>query len=277
MRLAELFEGFTVEPNAWPETARAEALGLNLDTDNPEDSADFWRECAAVVGLVQEVDRAVRSLDKSGVSVEPYVATIPEWYAAAFGYNIQWNLRSDKRRKALGEMPLVLLRALGATLEFAHVTVDNDGAEGDVDQLVAALFDIEEVVVAAVYLPESMRNYVLALVDEALAAVRQYQKLGSTPLRKITLTLAGLIDAVANTGVVPAEAETKLRESLRKILTTWVTAAGISIAGFAGGYAQRAISGPTPDQTLHVVIDSPSGDSGAAKPAASQKVADQAK
>lgn len=242
LRLADLLAGFTVPVNKFPENVRADFLGVPYE-EAAEKELEFWRAQVEVVGLVSEVDRAVASLEKAGVpGIEPYKIKLVTWYQAAFAFTTPWETRSStEHRPALAPDDLLILRALGSTLQLASMAVD--GPQSDNVSLLDALADLLGLLDSADYLPIAMRSYVYSLVNEAMHSLQYYERFGSTPTRKITLVLAGVMEAIIDSGVVPkGDPENAWRAKLRDIVGTWVTAAGLAIGTFAGGVAQQAIA-----------------------------------
>ncbi|TLP66542.1 hypothetical protein [Microbispora triticiradicis] len=223
--LAEQLEAWAVPSGSSPEDARRS----DGDTD-----LLYWQRHGRAVGLLLEIERSLGGLEAAGHDVRSWWNAVPRWYRAVFNYELPWKNGLGERRPALSPLHMDMLRMLGTFLQYA--TIAPQVVPGSIDEMKAALGDVEELIKASTELDDSIRHYMLSLVWEMRQCLDEIELFGAAGVRRLTFELAGVMFTRAETlEERDSNAATTWKDKAKRLVATMLGAVGLKVIETGAG------------------------------------------
>ncbi|MFD8562130.1 hypothetical protein ACFV1N_33015 [Streptosporangium canum] len=229
--LAKQLEEWSIPQGHHPQSART------LEGDN---DLTFWQRHGRAVGLLMEIERSLGGLEAAGHDVHSWWNALPHWYRAVFAYETPWTAGIPNGREAIQSTHMDMLRMLGTFLQYASATPQFK--PGGVEEMLAAVAEVEDLIKVSVEMDDSVRHYMLSLIWELRTCLDEIDIFGTAGPRRLTFELAGVMFSRAS-GLEDqgSEASATWRDKARRLVSTMLGAASLKMVEGAAGEGFKAI------------------------------------
>lgn len=140
------------------------------------------------------IEQFLTAMEASGQPAQEFRECMPAWTAALFSFNAGWRSKVGASRMVIDDGDLRVLRSLATLMETAqYVQAVTAPAAKD---LVESLERAEQLIRASPSIGPDTRRYLLGLVAEATATIKDVETFGEAEARRAVFELGGAMQAI---------------------------------------------------------------------------------